>query len=97
MSKFLFSRKAVNDLDEIWDYTVKTWSENQAETYYSLLFECCNELAKNYEKGKNYDIVEKDILGCKTGQHIIFYRIISENQIEIIRILHTMMDLKSKF
>ena len=97
MSKFLFSRKAVNDLDEIWDYTVKIWSEKQAETYYLLLIESCNELAKNPAKGKNYDIVEKDILGCKTGQHIIFYRKISENEIEIIRILHGMMDLKSKF
>ena len=97
MSKFLFSRKAVNDLDEIWDYTVKTWSENQAETYYVLLIDSCNELAKYPAKGKNYDIVEKDLLACKTGQHIIFYRIISENEIEIIRILHGMMDLKNKF
>ncbi|MBS7252498.1 type II toxin-antitoxin system RelE/ParE family toxin [Flavobacterium branchiicola] len=33
---------------------------------------------------------------AKSGEHIIFYSIISNDEIEIIRILHGMMDLKSK-
>ncbi len=97
MSKFLLTRKAVHDLEDIWDYTVKKWSENQAEIYYLLLIDSCSEIAKNPSIGKSYDVVEQDILGCKTGEHIIFYRKISEQEIEIIRILHGMMDLKNKF
>jgi toxin ParE1/3/4 len=53
-------------------------------------------LANNPELGKNYDVVTKEIWGLKSGEHIIFYAIISKNEIEVQRILHGMMDLKSK-
>jgi toxin ParE1/3/4 len=95
MAKFYLTNKAVEDLETIWDYTVATWSENQAEIYYSLLINSCQELANNPNLGKSYDVVVNDVLGFKTGQHLIFYQIISENEIEIIRFLHGMMDLKN--
>jgi toxin ParE1/3/4 len=95
MAKFYLTNKAVEDLGEIWNYTIETWSENQAEIYYSLLIDSCQELAYNPNQGKSYEIVEKNVLGYKTGQHIIFYRMVTENEIEVIRILHGMMDLKN--
>jgi toxin ParE1/3/4 len=95
MAKFYLSNKAVEDLNNIWDYTVETWSENQAEIYYLLLIDSCQELANNPNQGKSYEIVEKNVLGYKTGEHIIFYHIVSLKEIEIIRILHGMMDIKN--
>lgn len=95
MAKFFLTNKAVLDLGTIWDYTVETWSENQAEIYYSLLMNTCQDLAKNPSLGRSYEVVEKDVLGFKTGQHVIFYKRISEKEIEILRILHGMMDLKT--
>jgi toxin ParE1/3/4 len=95
MATFYISNKAVEDLNDIWDYTVKTWSENQAEIYYSLLMDSCQELAKKPSQGKSYDVVEKNVLGFKTGEHIIFYQIVSLNEIEVVRILHGMMDMKN--
>ena len=95
MPWFYLSNKAVEDLNDIWDYTVKTWSENQAEIYYLLLMDSCQELANKPNQGKSYDIIEKNILGFKTGEHIIFYKIISKQEIEVIRILHGMMDIKN--
>jgi toxin ParE1/3/4 len=95
MAKFYLSKKAVEDLNNIWDYTVKTWSENQAEIYYSLLIDSCQELANKPTQGKSYDIVEKNVLGFKTGEHIIFYQIVSPKEIEVVRILHGMMDMKN--
>jgi len=95
MAKFYLTNKAVEDLGEIWNYTIETWSENQAEIYYSLLIDSCQELAYNLNQGKSFEIVEKNVLGYKTGQHIIFYRMVTENEIEVIRILHGMMDLKN--
>ncbi|WP_396189104.1 type II toxin-antitoxin system RelE/ParE family toxin [Flavobacterium sp.] len=95
MAKFYLTNKAVEDLGEIWNYTVQTWSENQAEIYYSLLIDSCQELASKSNLGKSYDVVEKNILGFKTGQHVIFYRIVTEKEIEVIRILHGMMDMKN--
>ena len=96
MAKHYFTNKAVDDLTDIWEYTIEIWSENQAEKYYDLLLISCNELAKNPKMGKQYDIIAKNILGYKSGEHIIFYYIISSKEIEIARILHGMMDLKNK-
>ncbi len=95
MAKFYLTNKAVEDLGEIWNYTVETWSESQAEIYYSLLIDSCQELANKPSQGKSYEVVEKNILGYKTGQHVIFYRIVTETEIEVVRILHGMMDMKT--
>ena len=95
MAKFYLSNKAVTDLNDIWDYTLKTWSENQAEIYYSLLIDSYQELANKPAKGKSYEVVEKEVLGYKAGEHIIFYRIVSSKEIEVVRMLHGMMDLKN--
>jgi toxin ParE1/3/4 len=95
MAKFSFTNKALNDLTEIWDYTVKEWSENQAEKYYNLIMASCMDLANNPQLGKSYEILALNVLGYKCGQHIIFYRKILKNEIEIERVLHGMMDLKN--
>lgn len=96
MAKFHFTRKAVEDLTEIWNYTLETWSEKLADKYYNLLTSACAELAKKPTLGKKYEIVSAGLLGYKSGEHIIFCAIVSKNEIEIIRILHGRMDLKSQ-
>ncbi len=94
MAKLYFTNKAVEDLDSIWEYTVERWSRNQAEIYYNLLIDSCNELAQKPMQGKLYDVIDKNIYGFRSGQHLVFYQIISHNEIEVVRILHSMMDLK---
>jgi toxin ParE1/3/4 len=96
MAKFSFTNKALTDLEEIWDYTVENWSENQAEKYYYLIMASCKDLANTPQLGKSYAVVSPNILGYKCGEHIIFYQEIEKNKIEIARVLHGMMDLKSK-
>ena len=94
MVSYKLSNKAVKDLSSIWDYTFETWSEIQADKYYNELIENCEELAKNQSLGRIYAEIDSGILGCKVGSHIIFYRIKSISKIEIIRFLHSKMDLK---
>ncbi len=94
MAKFKLTNKAVDDLTRIWIYTCDTWSENQADSYYFMLLEYCNEIACNPDLGKNYSGVTENLLGLKAGRHIIFYRKKEENEVEITRILHEQMDLK---
>ena len=96
MAKFGFTNRALDDLIEIWDYTVENWSENQAEKYYNLIIASCIDLANNPQLGKSYNIVSQNLLGYKCGEHIIFFQEIVKNEIEIARVLHGMMDLKSK-
>lgn len=96
MARFYFTHKALDDLAEIWDYTVVEWSENQAENYYNLIMASCMDLANNPQLGKSYEILSLNVLGYKCGQHILFYRATTKNEIEIVRVLHGMMDLKNK-
>lgn len=96
MAKVILRQEAINDLTDIWDYTVQEWSENQADKYYESIKFACNEIGKNPSIGRNYPEISKQLLGLKSGKHIIFYHQISENEIDVIRILHERMDLKNK-
>ena len=96
MAKYVLSNNAVDDLSKIWDYTYEVWSENQADKYYFELLSDCQELAENHTLGKNYNEIEKDLFGYQSGRHFIFYRILNAAKIEVIRILHSRMDLKNR-
>ena len=96
MVKYFLTNKAITDLSEIWDYTFETQSEKQADNYYYDLLEDCKALSENQELGRIYNEISDEILGYKSGQHIIFYRKISKNEIEITRFLHARMDLKNR-
>ena len=96
MANYHLTNKAVEDLTEIWNYTFEEWSERQANNYYQFLLESCQEVANNPSFGKQYDIVTKGLLGFKSNHHIIFFRVIAPKEIEVLRILHERMDLKSR-
>jgi toxin ParE1/3/4 len=96
MSEFKLTNKAVEDLSKIWEYTFEVWSERQADKYYESLISNCQEVADNPNLGKNYEGITKSLLGIKTNRHIIFYRTLNENYVEITRILHEKMDLKKR-
>ena len=61
-----------------------------------MIIDPCQELADDKLSGKKYLEVEKDILGFKVGQHIIFYKKLKSNKIEIARILQSRIDLRSR-
>jgi toxin ParE1/3/4 len=96
MADYILTNKAVEDLSKIWGYTFEAWSETQADRYYYMLLDSCQELADEKVCGKNYREVKEDILVFKVGLHIIFYRKLKDNKIEIARILHSRMDLKNR-
>ena len=96
MAKVILRQEAIDDLNDIWAYTFEEWSEKQADKYYSALEFACIQIGRNPELGKEYEEINSNLLGLRTGKHIIFYQIITKDEIEIIRILHERMDLKSR-
>ena len=93
MSTYILSKRAKEDLLEIYLYTLETWGEDQLPTYQHLVETAMQRIAKNpFTPGsKAHDEL---IQGCRTfrcGKHSIIYRIQS-NQVEIARILHESMD-----
>jgi len=96
MAKYELTKKATQDLGKIWNYTVDTWSENQADQYYHMLLNSCQDIADGRVKGKQYEGIYSGLLGIKAGKHIIFYRQINDDLVEIARILHERMDFKER-
>lgn len=96
MPNYKLTNKAVEDLSGIWNYTFDIWSENQADKYYQMLLDHIAEIAENPKVGKNYNGISNQLFGLKTGRHIIFYRSLDADYVEITRILHEHMDLKNR-
>ncbi len=96
MADYTLTNKAVEDLSKIWEYTFEVWSEKQADSYYGELIAICQEIVEHPDAGKNYEGITKQLFGVKANRHIIFYRMVSQDAIEITRILHERMDLKKR-
>jgi toxin ParE1/3/4 len=96
MAKYFLTNKAVEDLSAIWEYTCDTWSERQADKYYEMLTSSFQEILEQPELGKQYPEIDTSVMGLQVGKHIVFYRIVPSNDIEVLRILHQRMDLKSR-
>lgn len=96
MARYKLSRLALRDLSEIWNYSVDTWSEAQADKYYLEILHACELIANDPALGKSFADIAPALLGYKTGKHIIFYQINSGAVVDIIRILHERMDLKNR-
>ena len=47
MAKYHLTNKAVEDLTNIWEYTVDTWSERQADDYYNMLIASFQKITEN--------------------------------------------------
>ena len=72
MAKFELTKRAVEDLTDIWNYTCENWSEHQADIYYQLLIESLKEIADNPHIGKDYSEIAKSLRGFKVGRHIVY-------------------------
>ncbi|MDI7776408.1 type II toxin-antitoxin system RelE/ParE family toxin [Asticcacaulis sp. EMRT-3] len=88
--RYRLSQRAVADLKDIWRYSFKNWGQAQANNYYTDLLASVENLAAGLRKG--LPVPERDgYLKATSGSHLIFYRT-SDDDIEVIRILHQSMD-----
>lgn len=90
------SKKANEDINNIWLYTFENWSQKQADRYYNLILDEIEYIADNFETGKSIKYLRKGYFKTKVKSHIIFYKKTQKDTIEIIRVLHQMMDIDNK-
>lgn len=95
MSELVYSQKSINDLRSIANYTAGQWSEQQAIRYYNMLIEGCEQIARQGGSiGVSYHEIRPGLYGFHCARHIIFYRIVSNEKVRIVRILHERMDFE---
>ncbi len=92
---YKLSVEAESDLQSIWRYTFETWSNDQADRYIDLILDEIEYLCINPYSGTDYSGLRKGYFRLKIKSHYVFYKIDKKkNQIEIIRVLHQMMDIE---
>ncbi len=94
---FRISKEAENDLEKIWLYTFENWSIEQAERYLNLIFDEIDYLCLKPTSGFNFENIRKGYWRSKVKSHFIFYKINSkQDELEVIRVLHEMMDIENQ-
>ncbi len=62
-----------------------------------MLIALCRKITENPRLlGLKYEEIAEGLYGYRANRHIIFYRILAERDILVIRILHQRMDLKHR-
>jgi toxin ParE1/3/4 len=93
---YKISSQALIDLEQIWLYTFKNWSIEQADRYYNLLINEMEYVSQNQESGKSMNHIKNGYRASKVKSHLIYNKTSSESEIEIIRILHERMDIENR-
>ncbi len=95
MLKIHKSPEAENDLDEIWWYIAQD-NPDSADKLLDEIDEACRKLARFTNMGRNRAELYPGLQSFPVGMYLIFYLPISGG-IQIVRILHGMMDIDSFF
>ena len=94
---YKISQEANLDIENIWIYTFKNWSLEQADRYINQIINEIEYLTEYPQSGKNYSQIRTGYFRSRINTHFIFYKInIRLEQIEIISILHQRMDIESR-
>jgi len=93
---YKITNEASYDLEKIWLYTFENWSKEQADRYINLIIDEIEYLCLKPDSGKNFGHIRKGYLMSKVKSHLVFYKINNKKaELEIIRILHQMMDIEN--
>ncbi len=90
---FQVSKLALEDLDNIWKYTVEQWSKEQANKYYIEIFSVIDKICENSYTGKPIDEIKKGHRRTNVKSHMIIYKV-KGTTVYIDRILHQKMDIQ---
>jgi toxin ParE1/3/4 len=88
---YRLTEAAYRDLDNIWFYTFEEWSENQATKYFESLIQHIEAFSIKPTKANRVQKIKSDIFYFRALSHYVFFKY-GNDQIDIIRILHKMMD-----
>lgn len=86
---------AEDDLEDIWTYTARTWSVDQADRYHADIIAAMDGLTRGERIGRAIDDIRPGYLKYAVGRHLLFYRL-SDAHLDVIRILHQRMDVEAR-
>ncbi len=89
------SGRARRDLDEIREWTIKTWGRGKWQDYYRGMGAAFRQIAANPACGRQRDMLAKGMRSLTYEQHLIFFAPVADfgGQPVILRILHQRRNL----
>ena len=96
MSDYIINEKALDDINKIWIYTAETWSIEQADRYYNLIFDEIEFIVENFKLARDFGETRKSYKYSKVKSHLIFFKKDKNNEIEVIRVLYERMDIENR-
>jgi len=91
VKRLLYARKALSDLDEVWDYSEEVWGTAQANRYLDDLRRGIEGLAHARTASRSAEEVRPGLRKAVIKQHAVFFRE-SDDVIKVIRVLHQRRD-----
>ena len=82
---------------EIWDYTERTWGEDQADKYIRDLITAINTVGE--ERHRWHPVMDEALKGVfffRHQHHYVFFRELPKGTLGVISILHENMDIPSR-
>ena len=95
--KFQLTKRAKTDLKSIAAFTQKKWGKPQRRIYLKQFDDAFYLLAKLPDIGVDCTYIKSGYRKFPVASHMIFYRAISDELIEIVRVLHKRMDARAHF
>ena len=83
---------AEEDLEDIWTYTAREWSDEQGETYTNDIINMFEDIAAGTRDSRPA-LVRAGYLKTQISRHAVYFQVRGE-VIAIIRILHQSMDVE---
>lgn len=87
VTEYRLSPSASDDLDAIWDYTVRIWSVDQAENYIRAIADSMSLLVRHSEMARERLEIRPPVRSDRSGSHLIIYRI-EDGWLDVLRIVH---------
>lgn len=94
--RYWLTRHAEADLEEISRYTLETWGEEQLLRYQLRLEKMLSMIVEFPELGRSHPMLHNDLRYVSEGKHYIFYRMVENGDIEVLRFLHCRSDVMIK-
>jgi toxin ParE1/3/4 len=93
VSRYLLSPAAQLDLEQIWDYTCRRWAVEQADEYLRELQRAIELAAANPRIGQACEEIRPGYRKLAAGSHTLYYRLMPDGVVDVVRVLHQRMDV----
>jgi len=93
VAEIRLSPAARQDFLDIGDYTRDRWSEAQAERYLRQILAMIAEIGTYPFSGRELPSLRPGYRRRRCGSHLIFYVILEEGTVEVVRVIHERADV----